>query len=131
MKLNLGENIRRLRRAKDWTQDELADAIAARDGYKSAVAHGLADYDPDRSANLETAVRLKQARYDSFWTAFGGGVTVDGVDKKDAAVKDEKDFRNGKFGRSEESAMAAENIRKRYFKAWQEGARIGEEFSGR
>ena len=27
MKLNLGENIRRLRRAKDWTQDDLADRL--------------------------------------------------------------------------------------------------------
>ncbi len=27
MKLNLGENIRRLRREKDWTQDELADRL--------------------------------------------------------------------------------------------------------
>ena len=27
MKLNLGENIRRLRRLRDWTQDELADRL--------------------------------------------------------------------------------------------------------
>ena len=27
MKLNLGENIRRLRRLHDWTQDELADRL--------------------------------------------------------------------------------------------------------
>jgi transcriptional regulator with XRE-family HTH domain len=27
MKLNLGENIRRLRRQRDWTQDELADRL--------------------------------------------------------------------------------------------------------
>ena len=37
MKLNLGENIRRLRRAKDWTQDDLADRL----GTVFSASHNL------------------------------------------------------------------------------------------